>query len=52
MQNLQVELERIHEKNSALEQDFENEINRNNKNKMRSIGTTKTRRRLAKSSTP
>lgn len=33
MQNLQVELERIHEKNSALEQDFENEINRNNKNK-------------------
>jgi len=33
MQNLQMELERIHEKNSALEQDFENEINRNNKNK-------------------
>lgn len=33
MQSLQVELERIHEKNSALEQDFENEINRNNKNK-------------------
>lgn len=33
MQSLQVELERIHEKNSALEQDFENEINRNNRNK-------------------
>lgn len=33
MQSLQSELDKIQEKNSALEQDFENEINRNNKNK-------------------
>jgi hypothetical protein len=32
MQSLQLELERINEKNSSLEQDFENEINRKNKN--------------------
>ena len=32
MQNLQSELEKVSEKNSALEQDFENEINKKNKN--------------------
>jgi hypothetical protein len=32
MQSLQLELEKISEKNSSLEQDFENEINRKNKN--------------------
>lgn len=32
MQSLQLELEKINEKNSSLEQDFENEINRKNKN--------------------
>ena len=32
MQNLQIELEKVSEKNSALEQDFENEINKKNKN--------------------
>lgn len=32
MQSLQLDLEKISEKNSSLEQDFENEINRKNKN--------------------
>lgn len=34
MQKLQAEIEDIQEKNQALEQDFENEINKKNQNAM------------------